>query len=169
MALNTQVEARSTSAYTTVKRLKCALTLLLRKKNITVLQAGGRSLQRTASKEGVTETLQGNGNERKSSKQKGRIEALNCSVEIVVDGLSVLDMMFKKVLKDLVQTFSKNPKITVVEKLDLTESKRMYEIYLRRAAERTTGINKLKEGIFLFNMIADVIEKIRAESSLDND
>jgi len=165
VALNTQLESRTASAYTTIKRLKCALTLLLRKKNISVLQAGARSLQKTLAKEGLVENLQGDGNESKNNRQKG----LNCSVEIVVNSLSVLDMMFKKVLKDLVQTFSKNPKITVVEKLDLTKSKRMYEVYLRRATERTTGINKLEEGIFLFNMIAKIIEKIRGESSLDND
>ena len=171
IALNSQLELRNTSPYTNVKRLRCALVLLLREKNIAVLRAGAKALEKIRGTKGgsvAEKSYHECGNESTSCRQIDQIGSMNCSIGHIVEVLSVLEVMVSNVLKDLVLTFSKSPKIKIVDQLDHAESKRMYEIFLRRSACKAKDCDKLEEGICLFLMLADIIEKIRAESKLDD-
>ena len=168
IALNTQIESKNTSTYTTIKKLKFALTLLLREKNIRILRAGANALERRRNEEGgsAEKCVQDESNSK--IKQKGHIMGFNCSIDNVLEVLSMLEMMFRKVLKDLVLNFSKSPKIKIVDQLDSAEPKRMFEIFLRASANRTKDGGKVEEGICSFITMAEIIEKIRAERKLDD-
>ena len=97
IALNTQIESKSTSTYTTIKKLKFALTLLLREKNIRILRAGANALERRRNEEGgsAEKCVQHESNSK--IKQKGHIMGFNCSIDNVLEVLSMLEMMFRKV------------------------------------------------------------------------
>lgn len=158
VALHTQAEGPSTSAYTNVKRLKAALEILLKEKNIKILRAGAKVLEGINQDEGKYEKYEG----------VHFIENFDCSVEHLLKVLSLLKSMFSNVLKDLVMAFSKNPKVKVVDKLDLTESKRMYGIFLRTSMTQENKAESIKQSTDLFLVLADVIENIRAENTLES-
>ena len=171
VGLNTQIETRATSPYTSIKRLKTALTLLLKNNNVILLRMGAKILETNKGETRTEKCLQEkteNNIENEPRKQTDHIKSFDCSLEHVIQVLSVVKLMLSNVLKDLVMSFSKSPKIKVVDKIDLAESKRMYEIFLRRSAKKAKSGDKIQDAIDLFQILADVIENIRAESTLDD-
>ena len=169
IALNTQIESQSTSIYTAIKKLKCALTLLLKEKNIKILRAGANVLKKTRNEEGRSAEKFSQEDERENNiKQKGHIRGFNCPIDNILQVLSMLERLFRNVLKDLVLNFSKSPKIKIVDQLGSADSKRMFEIFLRASADMTKDGDKVEEGICSFITMAEIIEKIRAERKLDD-
>ena len=166
IALHTQVDARSSSAYTNVKRLKTALVLLLKEKSIGILRSGVKLLNDIKKKEKVVGKCGDNVEEKRGDQIV--MECFDCTPGRLLKTLSLLEKLLSNVLKDLVMTFSRSTNMNIVEKLDLAESKRMYGVYLQSSITKgNEAAATLDQSISLFSMMADVIESIRDGSKLD--
>ena len=180
IALHSQLEGKASSSFTNVKRLKTALTLLLKKSNVDVLRKGACSLMSEKmgdngecayvghAEEKLIERKQNNSSTSEKVNSKVFLPGFNFNLETLYRTLFLMNAQLRDILKDLVLLFSaKGSKLKSFENLDLAEVKKMYEIYLRRSPsvdekDSDTG----KQSVNILKCIADIVEKIRSESNL---
>ena len=90
------------------------------------------------------------------------------SIETVFKTLEVLEWQFSSILRYIISVFSnKHIKTKTVDKLDISEVKMMYEVYLRACVLKDKDDNLRVKTYKKADLLADVIEKIRSNSALD--
>ncbi|XP_065071675.1 erythroid differentiation-related factor 1-like isoform X2 [Rhopilema esculentum] len=180
IALHSQLESKASSSFTNVKRLKAALTIVLKKSNIDVLRKGACILESEEMGENCECAYVGHAEEKLIEGKKGIsstsekinskifLPGFNFSLETLYRTLFLLNTQLRDILKDLVLLFSaKGSKLKSFENLDLAEVKKIYEIYLRRSPSVDEKDNDTgKKSVHMLKCIADIVEKIRSESNL---